>query len=224
MLIAHWQVQTSQKTFSCSKSNYGKSSNMSCQLLRHHCVHTGEKPYHCTACGKSFRHSATLKSHLHVHTDKKPFACDSYCKNFCWSKTLITHWHAHSGKRAFSSTDCDKTFGHVSQVSQHCCGHISKRLCNLGTSNESLSFRSDHNLSNDLSEGHKLPSREKPAATAVIANSCSKCQQSFTRCSDLVRHMQIHTGEKPYVCAVCDKSFSQASNLTRHRRMHTCIP
>ena len=52
-------------------------------------------------------------------------------------------------------------------------------------------------------------------------HECNVCEKMFGSSSDLVKHMRIHTNEKPYECDVCEKRFSDSGNLKRHMRIHT---
>ncbi|KAF4792331.1 hypothetical protein TURU_122448 [Turdus rufiventris] len=58
-------------------------------------------------------------------------------------------------------------------------------------------------------------------AEPKYANCCSYCPKSFKKPSDLVRHVRIHTGEKPYKCDECGKSFTVKSTLDCHVKTHT---
>lgn len=45
--------------------------------------------------------------------------------------------------------------------------------------------------------------------------------RTFSQRQKVLRHIQTHTGDRPYVCATCHRRFSEPATLTQHMRTHT---
>ncbi|CAL8111410.1 unnamed protein product [Orchesella dallaii] len=62
----------------------------------------------------------------------------------------------------------------------------------------------------------KIPIEQKTGKVS----QCQTCSKTFKKHSDLVRHVRIHTGDKPFRCHLCGKSFRVKSTRDTHMRIH----
>lgn len=51
----------------------------------------------------------------------------------------------------------------------------------------------------------------------LSSRKCPICHKIIVNKQNLICHMNIHNGQKPFVCTVCKKSFAHIRNLIRHK-------
>nr|XP_019049006.1 hypothetical protein I302_02786 [Kwoniella bestiolae CBS 10118]OCF27936.1 hypothetical protein I302_02786 [Kwoniella bestiolae CBS 10118] len=79
-------------------------------------------------------------------------------------------------------------------------------------------FPDSASLMDHLSEVH-IP-KGKDSYTCHWDNCGDGQGRVFKSRQKVLRHLQSHTGHKPFVCGVCDQAFSEAAPLSAHMRRH----
>ena len=64
----------------------------------------------------------------------------------------------------------------------------------------------------------ELVSHYKSGASGVAGDGrmCPVCGRVFPFPSEVVKHMRIHTGDRPYPCPMCDHRSRYKGDMTRH--------
>eukprot|EP00088_Acartia_fossae_P022615 TRINITY_DN23778_c0_g2_i5.p1 TRINITY_DN23778_c0_g2~~TRINITY_DN23778_c0_g2_i5.p1 ORF type:complete len:387 (+),score=23.75 TRINITY_DN23778_c0_g2_i5:60-1220(+) len=61
-----------------------------------------------------------------------------------------------------------------------------------------------------------LNKHKKHVHDQIKSHKCDICKKDFFSPANLVEHMRIHTGEKPFECEICKRTFNKKGHLTRH--------
>ncbi|KAG5849555.1 hypothetical protein ANANG_G00112190 [Anguilla anguilla] len=117
-LFAHCKDVARKKGYVCKYC--GKTFSRRNVMVKHHRVHTGEKPFGCLLCGRRFSDSSNLKKHQSVHTGEKRFRCAQCGKRFSDSSSRKRHQTVHTGKKPFGCAECGKRFTRSCHLKRHC--------------------------------------------------------------------------------------------------------
>ncbi|KAI9008138.1 hypothetical protein BC832DRAFT_530221 [Gaertneriomyces semiglobifer] len=79
-------------------------------------------------------------------------------------------------------------------------------------------FTNFDDLTNHVSEEHIGSGQSE---YICCWENCERKGKPFNQRQKVMRHIQTHTGDKPYQCTICKQRFSESGIMTQHMRTHT---
>uniref|UniRef100_A0A4W6CRR1 C2H2-type domain-containing protein n=1 Tax=Lates calcarifer TaxID=8187 RepID=A0A4W6CRR1_LATCA len=149
----------------------------------------------CGYCGRTFKFLSQFIIHQRIHTGERPFKCPECDKGFSKNSNLNLHLKTHRKSNIYQKCPFCKIKFSCSEYASHMEMHA-------------------HELAQDL-ENNKSEIRTRKV--------CQYCGKTFPFQSALIRHVRVHTGEKPYKCDICGKAFGQAYFLRVHELTHWSV-
>lgn len=171
----------------------------------------GQTP-RCELCDITFATRGTLHRHELLHKNERPFGCDRCDKTFQRRDHLMRHQSVHN-----ASADAQWSQPPASQLTvEDDVDDDSGRL---------------RRPSSDDRQPQPPVEPVEPIELTVSPDvngdefdyRCEVCDKTFQSKSNLVRHVALHTTERPFACDRCEKTFSRKEHLQRHVIGHTGI-
>uniref|UniRef100_A0A8C8REQ8 Zinc finger protein 236 n=1 Tax=Pelusios castaneus TaxID=367368 RepID=A0A8C8REQ8_9SAUR len=198
------------KAFSCSICSTAFTTNGS--LTRHMATHMSMKPYKCPFCDESFRTTVHCKKHMKKHqtvSSAVAAAGEAGGGVVCVEEDDENSERTASRKpRPGVITFTEEETAELAKIRPQESATVSEKVL--------VQSAAEKDRISEIKDKHA-----ELEAEPKYANCCTYCPKSFKKPSDLVRHVRIHTGEKPYKCDECGKSFTVKSTLDCHVKTHT---
>lgn len=243
------RIHSGQRQFECNEPDCNRAFPSAAELKKHMQRHERQQPlshlqpttiYECIICKLTFENEIKLQGHLQL------FSMKQYLIDLNWTKEIKDH-HPNAvecGTLFCHEVGCRKAYLTIGQLRSHTNAH-SRGLIDGKTNVQnfesiktderalkcpqcSKTFTRKGNLENHRRK-HLIDNQNIGKLAGYIRARktdrpflCSHCGKGYMQQYMLKRHMNSHTGERPFSCHYegCGKSYYTQSSLYAHKFAH----
>ncbi|XP_051776406.1 zinc finger protein 1035 [Erpetoichthys calabaricus] len=191
--------------------------------------------YACKLCSKTFAKKGAFSRHVQTHSGLKLFSCSNCTRSYSRSDNLKHHMKYCVGPNLTNLPD-DKPLEAYSILGEGTNESSKLDMDDAHSSKEVMTDVSVFSISETVSQDSDPKKKEvekevkwdesfllKKGVKKGISQSslkdhtCPYCAAQFTAKMSLIRHIRLHTNEKPYSCIKCGKKFSRNDVCLSHQ-------
>ncbi|CAL8364198.1 unnamed protein product [Lota lota] len=225
--------RTDDKTFQCDICSrfFSTNSNLSKHKKKH-----GEKLYSCQICNKMFYRKDVMQEHHRRHGmgpkhmkreelevsgeeatkyRKEPSPCPVCGKVFSCRSNMNKHLLTHGDKK-YTCEICGRKFFRVDVLRDHI--HVHFKDIALMDEQERQGFIKKIGISADDSDDSDSDEDEDDPEHHKY--NCKKCQLSFAKGREYLKHIMEQHKERGYGCTICNRRFALKATYNAHLVIH----
>ena len=172
--------------------------------------------YECPYCVFCSPYYSAVASHTLRHTGEKPFRCKICGYRARQRGHVVVHMQMHEETLPYKCVKCDYSTTQPSHLRVHMRVHVDEEEDD--DEKEQGDGKGQCYVTEQLAS---LKEQMKSEEEKMQLFSCNQCEYVTKRKHNLIQHLAVHTGAKPYKCDLCDYSSSQKGHLNVHIRTHT---